>query len=144
MASAENRLACRPQTRWLTCGPMTRLATTVTVTAPRRVADNLNFRVGETPTGSASGELSSSDCQCISSMCAVGYYVWVLCGCAGASGEGGSVCGCGAARELVHCVAIDDVSDGGELISSGVCGGVNVARQFEEDSQSGVLGHCCH
>ena len=55
-----------------------------------------------------------------------------------ASGEGASAFGCGAALQLVHCVEIDDVSDGGELISSGVCCGANV-EEYEDDRKSGVL-----
>ena len=31
----------------------------------------------------------------------------------------------------MHCVVIDDVSDGGKLFSSSVCGGANVARLCE-------------
>ena len=64
--------------------------------------------------------------------------MWVLCGRAVSYGEEASAFGCGAARELVHCVEIDDVSDGGELISSGVCCGANV-EEYEDYSKSGVL-----
>ncbi len=56
------------------------------------------------------------------------YYAWVLCGRAGASGEEASVFGCGTACGLVHCVEIDEVSDGCELIWSGVCGGKSMKR----------------
>jgi hypothetical protein len=67
----------------------------------------------------------------------VGYYGWILCGCAGASGEGPLS---SATAQLVSwCTEIKDVSDGSELHPSGVCGGNNVVRQYEEDSKSGVL-----